>query len=108
MARRRSVMSCWAMSSSLRASLAVAAVLLGAPAAAQAEDLVLGTGAYTFDTSALTISGPGVNATGFADGTIAVFPFEDITIPDTATVTIQGQRPLSLRASDTLSIAGPI
>ena len=110
MARSRLVMWCCAMPRARQVirCLALVTALLCAPAAAHAEDLTLGTGAYTFDTSALTISGPGVNATGFADGTIAVFAFEDITIPDTAALTIQGQRPLSLRASDTLSIAGPI
>jgi hypothetical protein len=107
MARCRYLLSCCAMSPARLAALTGCLLAaLCAPAAAHAEDLTLGAGAYTIDTSALTITGPGVDATGFADGTIAAFPFENITIPSTATVTVAGSRALSLRASDALTAGG--
>jgi hypothetical protein len=81
---------------------------LAGEATASAADLNLGPGAYTVDTTAMTISGPGTSATGVDQGGVAVFTFDNVSVPVGATVNVQGIRPFKLLATGSLTVAGAI
>jgi hypothetical protein len=81
---------------------------LAGEATASAADLNLGAGTYTVDTTAMTISGPGTSATGVDQGGVAVFTFDNVSVPVGATVNVQGVRPFKLLATGSLTVAGTI
>src|SRR5690348_7401541 len=74
-----------------------------------AADLILGSNAYTADTTAMTISGPSLTTVhGTSVGGVAVFKFHVITIPAGATITASGSRPFELLATGPLVLGGAI
>ncbi len=81
-------------------------IVLAPPASAA--DLVLGSGAFTVDTTALTLTGPSVSVHGVNSHGVAVFAFHTITIPSGASITASGSRPFELKASGALVLAGTI
>lgn len=92
----------------LRAGLAVAALMLIVAAPASAASFAPAPGAYTVDTSALTLTGPGTNITGSDQGGIAVFSFDSVNISPGVVLEVEGSRPFKLVASGELSVAGVI
>lgn len=80
----------------------------GLVASAGAVDFTPGPGAYTADTSALTLTGPGVSVTGQNMGGVAVFNFANINIPAGATIFATGSRPFELQASGSFNLDGVI
>jgi hypothetical protein len=89
-------------------ALAATGVVLVTAVPAHAADFVAAPGAYTVDTTALTLDGPGDDYIGTDQGGVAVFAFENITILNGATLTVTGTRPLRLVAAGTMSMAGTI
>ena len=86
-----------------------ALLALTVQASASAADLVLGSGAYTVDTTALKLTGPGpTEITGVDEGGIAVFRFDNVNIASGATITATGLRPLKIVAAGDLTMAGTI
>ncbi|HEV7482475.1 MAG TPA: fibronectin type III domain-containing protein [Solirubrobacterales bacterium] len=81
---------------------------LAGGASASAADLNLGAGTYTVDTTALTFSGPATNTMGTDQGGVAVFSFDNVSIPAGATLNVQGARPFKLLATGSLAMAGII
>jgi len=62
---------------------------------------------YTFDTSALTLTGPGgLVATGADQGGIAVFSFDNVSIEEGAEVFAEGSRPLEIKAAGAFTVEG--
>lgn len=62
---------------------------------------------YTFDTSALTLTGPGgLVATGADQGGIAVFSFDNVSIEEGAEVFAEGSRPLQIKAAGAFTVEG--
>lgn len=93
------------------ALLAGAAGVLFAPglvAQADAADFIPAPGAYTVDTSALTLMGPGTSLTGTAQAGVAVFSFDNVDIPEGAKIRVQGSRPFKLVAAGNLTLADTI
>jgi hypothetical protein len=91
--------------------LVMASGMLFAPglvAQAVAVDFNLAPRAYTADTTALTITGPGRNDVGVDQGGVAVFSFDSVSIPAGATITVRGSRPLKLVSSGSLTLSGVI
>jgi hypothetical protein len=80
----------------------------GLVAAASAADFNPSAGSYTADTSALTLTGPGVSVTGQNVNGVAVFSFQNVDIPVGATVVATGSRPFEFRASGNFTLAGVI
>jgi len=70
---------------------------------AQAQSLVLNSGAITIDTDALSISGS-ASASGMLDGGVAKFNFDVIDLGPGVNVTLQGSNPLSLNALGNITI----
>lgn len=81
--------------------------LIGA-APAMAVNFEPGAGTYTVDTTTLSLTGPGTAITGTDQGGVAVFSFDNVSIPSTATIEVEGTRPFKLVASGTLTVAGLI
>lgn len=99
------------MSSRTAALLALVACMLfalGAAAGASAADFNPGPSTYTADTTALTLTGPGTSLTGTDQGGVAVFGFDNVSIPAGATINVKGSRPFKLLASGSLTLAGLI
>src|SRR5438309_5267970 len=91
--------------------LTCSVVALFAPgfvAAASAADFNPAPGTYTADTSALKITGTGVNVTGQNIGGVAVFAFNNINIPAGATIVATGTRPFKLAAVGSFTLGGII
>ena len=91
----------------LGAALVLAFFLVGA-AVANAADFIATPGTYNVDTSTLMLSGPGIVAMGANVGGVAVFSFGTIDIPNGATISVTGARPLRLVASGSLTMAGTV
>jgi hypothetical protein len=99
------------MPSRTAALLALVACMLFAPgvaAEASGADFTPGPGTYTVDTTALTLTGPATSLTGTDQGGVAVFSFDNVDIPGTATINVHGSRPFKLLASGSLTLAGVI
>lgn len=93
----------------VRRIFAVALALAAFPAGtALAADFTPAPGDYTADTTALTLTGPGTAIAGTDEGGVAVFSFDSVAIPSGVTITATGSRPLLIRASGPLSLAGTI
>ncbi len=91
-------------------SFLAVAMLAVAPAAARATTTNFdpSAGSYTIDTTTLKLTGPGTDITGTAVDGIAVFSFDDVSIPAGATITASGSRPLEIVASGSFALAGTI
>lgn len=85
--------------------VAVVAVMSAAPLA-KAADFNPAAGAYTVDTTGLTITGPGVLLFGSDLGGVAVFSFDNVNVPPGAVFTVTGIRPFRLVATGNMTIAG--
>jgi hypothetical protein len=99
------------MPSRTAALLALVACMLFAPgvaAEAGAADFTPGPGTYTVDTTALTLTGPATSLTGTDQGGVAVFGFDNVSIPATVTINVKGSRPFKLLASGNLTLSGLI
>jgi hypothetical protein len=94
----------------LRRLLATTVAVLALPGAgtALAADFTPGPGDYTADTTALTITGPGTNITGTDENGVAVFSFDSVSIPLGVNITASGSRPLLIRATGAISLAGTL
>lgn len=89
--------------------LAVALTLLLAPAAQAASDFDPAAGSYTINTTNLTLTGPGgTDISGAVVSGVAVFSFNDVSIPSTVTITASGSRPLEIKAAGTFDLGGVI
>jgi hypothetical protein len=91
-------------------SLALAGSAMGGGAAAQAQtaDFTPAPGTYVADTSALTITGPGVHITGTVSGGVAVFSFGNVNIPARARIVVTGSRPCEMEAGGDFTLSGTI
>jgi PASTA domain-containing protein len=99
------------MSNRIRTLLAMVAAtvaLLVAAAPASAVSFEPGSGTYTVDTTALTLTGPGVSVSGVDQGGIAVFSFDNVRIPAGVFLEVEGSRPFKLVANGELALAGTI
>lgn len=66
-------------------------------------------GTYTIDTSAGTMTGPGVSLVGtYHADNVLVFSFETLTVPKGVKMMIEGRRPVALLAVGDLKFAGCI
>jgi hypothetical protein len=65
-------------------------------------------GSYTVNTSTLTLTGPSTNITGKDVDGIAVFSFDNVSIPVGATITASGSLPLEIAATGSFDLAGTI
>jgi len=92
----------------LLAMVAATMALLVAAAPAGAANFEPGPGAYTVDTTALTITGPGTSISGVDQGGVAVFSFDNVSIPVTVGLEVEGSRPFKLVAAGELALAGVI
>lgn len=92
----------------LVASLASVAVMLVSVAPAGAANFEPGAGTYFVDTSALTLTGPGTNVNGVEQGGVAVFSFDNVSIPASVEIEVEGSRPFKLVAAGDLALAGLI
>ncbi|MEA2145675.1 MAG: hypothetical protein QOG59_1262, partial [Solirubrobacteraceae bacterium] len=95
----------------LTAGLSCVVAALFAPgmvAAANAADFNPSPGSYTADTTALTLTGPGVSVTGQNINGVAVFNFQNVNIPVGTTVFATGSRPFEFQASGNFTLAGVI
>jgi hypothetical protein len=91
------------------ALLTLLSALYVVPATASAADFNPAPGAYTADTTALTITGPGpTNITGANVGGVAVFSFDNVNIAAGVSISSQGSRPFKLVASGSLTVGGSI
>jgi hypothetical protein len=100
--RKQSLAVLVAMTTGLLFTVGVAAPPAGAA------DLVLGANAYVADTTALTLSGPGLLVHGTNVGGIAVFKFGTIILPSGGSITATGTRPFELFATGALVVGGVI
>lgn len=99
------------MSKRLRAfgaGMVAAVAMLVAASPASAADFVPTPGTYTVDTTALTLTGPGTNIPGSDQGGVAVFGFDNVSIPSGVLLEVEGSRPFKLVAGGELAIAGTI
>jgi hypothetical protein len=88
--------------------LGLALTLFAATASAADFSAKLGE-EYTFDTSALTLTGPGgLVTTGADQGGIAVFSFDNVSIEEGAEVFAEGSRPLEIKAAGAFTLGGSI
>ncbi len=89
--------------------VAIGVLLVPAVAApAGAASFTFGPGTYTADTTGLTIIGPGTSIEGTSEGGVAVFGFDNVTIPFGTTLNVHGSRPFKLIASGSLTVGGLI
>jgi len=96
----------------VKVSALVGAVLVtmmaSAASPASAANFNPAPGAYTADTGALTLTGPGTSIAGADVNGVAVFSFDDVNIPSGVTIQAQGSRPLKIVASGNMTMAGVI
>jgi hypothetical protein len=90
------------------ALLTLLSALLVVPATASAADFNPAAGAYTANTTTMTLTGPGTNIAGADVGGVAVFSFGTVNIPSGVTIDATGTRPFKIVASGTLTLAGSI
>src|SRR5829696_6227316 len=90
------------------ALLTLLSALLAVPAAASAADFNPAPGSYTANTTTLKLTGPGTDITGVDQGGVAVFRFDDVSIPSGANINAQGSRPFKIVASGNLTLGGSI
>lgn len=92
----------------LRAGMVAVVVMLIAAAPASAASFAPAPGAYTVDTTALTLTGPGTGIPGSDQGGVAVFSFDNVSIPAGVFLEVEGSRPFKLVAGGVLSFGGVI
>ena len=90
------------------ASLAASTTVLVLAGPARAADFAPAPGTYVVDTSAATITGPGVAIVGSIDAGAATFTFDNVSLVNGVLVRATGSLPLRLVVRGTLAVAGTI